>query len=306
MELRQLHYFVAVAEELHFGRAARRVNISQPPLSMQIRNLEEELGVRLFTRTSRRVELTEAGRFFLNEVQGILGNIESAVETAREAASGSIGRLAVGFIGPAMDTFLPVSIRNFRRHNPGIILTLSELITSEQIESLYSGRIQVGFVRIYHHELKDLCSEIVWQEPYVLALPERHPFAAKRAIALSELKGQPMIMYPRSIQPSLYDNILKCCEMAGFKPKISQEARTKHTTTALVAAGLGVAIVPDSSKLLHRDGVVYLPITDSLPTVKIAMIWRASNDSPVLKRFLDNVKKCNRRNRLTTQPAKPD
>ena len=294
MELRQLQYFLAVAEELNFCRAARRVNISQPPLSMQIRNLEEELGVRLFSRTSRRVELTEAGKVFLEEVRRILENIQAAVQMAKDAAKGRIGRIAVGFVSPAMDAFLPESIRIFSRNNPGIVLTLNELSTNEQIESLYAGRIQVGFVRLYRHELNEIECEIVWNEPYVLALPKGHPLAVRRKIALSKLKGQPMIMYPRSIQPLLYDNIIKCCEAAGFKPEISQEARTKHTTTALVAAGLGVAIVPESSKRLRRKGVVYLPIVDNLPQVEIAMIWKTGNNSPVLKQFLDTIKDINR------------
>jgi DNA-binding transcriptional LysR family regulator len=290
MELRQLQYFVAVAEELHFGRAARRVNISQPPLSIQIRNLEDELGVRLFERTSRCVELTEAGRVFLEEVRGILGKLESAMEVTRDTAKGCIGRIAVGFVGPAMDNFLPAAIRSFSLQNPGIILTLIELSTNEQLESLYSGQIEVGFARIYHHELKNLCCEVVWHESYVLALPEGHHLETQQRIALSDLKGQPMIMYPRRIQPALYDSIIKSCEVAGFTPKVSQEARTKHTTTALVAAGLGVAIVPESSKALRRKGVIYLPITDALPTVEIAMVWRDGSDSPILKRFLNFIK----------------
>jgi DNA-binding transcriptional LysR family regulator len=294
MELRQLYYFVAVAEELHFGRAARRLNISQPPLSMQIRKLEDELNVRLFKRTSRCVELTEAGQFFLNEVRRILDNIDSAINIAKEAARGSIGKLSVGFVGPAIDTFLPDIIQTFRLQNPGIVLTLSESGTNEQIEALKVGRIQVGFARIYQHVLKDICSEVIWQEPYVLALPESHPFAAGGEIALSELKGQPMIMYPRIMQPSLYDSILRCCEVAGFKPKVLQEARTKHTTIALVAAGLGAAIVPESSRMLRSEGVIYLPIKDYLPVVEISMIWKAGDDSQVLLKFLDTVKDNNR------------
>lgn len=291
MELRQLNYFIAVAEELHFSRAAKRVNISQPPLSIQIRNLEEELGADLFKRTSRSVELTEAGRYFLNECREILKNIQSAVETTKKIAIGSIGQLEIGTIGPAMDTFLPAIIQDFNRNNPGIVLTIRELITNKQIEYLNSGQIQVGFARIYHHELKELSHKIVWREPYVLAVPETHPFMSKRSIFLHELKGQAMIMYPRSVQPLLYDTIVKFCELAGFKPKISQEANTKYTTCALVAAGLGVAIVPESSKKIYREGVNYLPITDSLPMVEFSMVWKQNNDSPVLKRFFKSMSK---------------
>lgn len=295
MELRQLHYFVAVAEELHFGRAALRVNISQPPLSMQIRKLEEELNVRLFKRTSRCVELTDAGQFFLNEVRGILDNIDSATRMTKETASGSIGSLSVGFVGPAMDTFLPAAIRTFHTQNPGIILTLRESSTNEQLDSLITGRIRVGFARLYNQEIEDISSKIVWQEPYVLALPVGHLLTKKNQIALGELKNQPMIMYPRKIQPSLYDSMLNCFELAGFKPIISQEAHTKHTTTALVAAGVGVAIVPESSKTFRSDDVVYVPIKDYLPPVEISMLWESRDDSVILQKFIDNIVGDNRK-----------
>ena len=286
MELRQLRYFTAVAEELHFGRAAKRMNISQPPLSMQIRNLEDELGTRLFNRTSRQVELTTAGEAFLVQVQQILADLDGAVESARQAGQGNIGRLAMGFIGPAMDAFLPEIIRGFQSRYPGITLGLTESGTSRQIEDLYAGRIQVGFVRLYRHKPDGLSAQVLRQEPYVLAVPGDHPLAGQNKVALSQLKNEPFIMYPRSVQPQLYDSMMACFKDSGFTPKIVQEAKTKHTTIALVAAGLGVAVVPSSSKVFCRKGVFFLDLDASLPHIEISMLWRQTDKNPVLGRFV--------------------
>lgn len=286
MELRQLKYFAAVAEELHFGRAAKRMNISQPPLSMQIRNLEEELGIRLFNRTSRQVELTAAGEVFLTRVKQILSALDSAVESARQAGHGNIGRLAVGFIGPAMDVFLPEIIRGFQNRYPKITLTLTESGTRRQIEDLYAGRIQVGFARLYRHEPAGLADLVIRRESYVLAVPCDHPLAGKKKVVLSQLKNEPFIMYPRSVQPQLYDSMMACFKNSGFTPKIVQEARTKHTTIALVVAGLGVAVVPSSSKCIGRKGVVFLDLDASLPHIEISMLWRQTDKNPVLDRFV--------------------
>ena len=286
MELRQLRYFTAVAEELHFGRAAKRMNISQPPLSMQIRNLEDELGTRLFNRTSRQVELTAAGEVFLVQVEQILADLDGAVESARQAGQGNIGRLAMGFIGPAMDAFLPEIIRGFQSRYPGITLGLTEAGTSRQIEDLYAGRIQVGFVRLYRHKPDGLSAQVIRQEPYVLAVPSDHPLAGQKKVALSQLKNQPFIMYPRSVQPQLYDSMMTCFKDSGFTPKIVQEAKTKHTTIALVAAGLGVAVVPSSSKVIGRKGIFFLELDASLPHIEISMLWRQTDKNPVLVRFI--------------------
>ena len=186
-----------------------------------------------------------------------------------------------------MDSFLPEMIRGFRGQHPGIKLVLNQAGTNDPLEDLRSGRIQVGFVRIFHHELKGVEAKIVWREPYVLALPRGHLLTKRPRIGLKHLKGQPMIMYPRNIQPALFDAIMEQCRRAGFTPVISQEAGFKHITTALVAAGLGVAIVPASSGALARKGVVFRPISDALPLVEIARVHRTGDDCPVQKRFLD-------------------
>ncbi len=289
MELRQLRYFAAVAEELHFGRAARRMNISQPPLSMQIRNLEEELGLSLFRRTSRSVTLTPEGRLFYDDVSKILKQLGTAVDTVQKAAKGQAGSLSMAFVSPAMDTFLPAAVHSFRRHRPGIVLSFEELATNDQLKALRESRIQVGFLRLFHHDLKDLRTQVIWTESYVVALPKGHPLGGKSRINLCDLEGTPMIMYPRASQPALYDRIMGICQKAGFAPDVSQEAMTKHTTTALVAAGMGAAIVPASSENFRKDGIVYRPINDALPRVEISMVWRADEESAALSCFLNHM-----------------
>ena len=290
MELRQLQYFLAVAETLHFGRAAKRMNISQPPLSMQIRNLEDELGFRLFKRSSRKVEATPAGRLFAGEVTRILGQLEAAVETARSADKGETGRLSMACISPAMDTFLPSAVRSFRERNPGIVLSIKELTTNQQLKALYTDQIQVGFLRLFDHDLKNLCSRVVWKEPHVVAIPKGDALCSKSKISLCDLKSKPMIIYPRPSQPALYDRVMAHCRMAGFVPEIVQEAETKHATTALVAAGIGVSIVPASSRNFRKQDVVYRPVIDALPEIEISMVWRGDDDAPVLERFLSHMK----------------
>ena len=277
---------LAVAEELHFGRAAARMHISQPPLSMQIRNLEEELGVRLFNRTSRQVELTAAGKVFAKASEQILAELDRACERARQVDKGKTGHLVVGFVGPAMDTFLPGLIRGFRTAHPGIELTLEACGTAEQIQALEAKRLDIGFARLFQAGPDGIASRSVFKEPYVLAVPENHPFSTRKTTGLCELQGEPFIMYPRRSHPRLYDQFFACFERAGFTPNIVQEARTKQTTAALVAAGLGLAILPSSSRRLAQ-GMAILEIEDPLPKVDISMVWREKSTCSALTRLVE-------------------
>lgn len=286
MELKQLKYFVAVAEERHFGRAALRVHISQPPLSMQIKNLENELGVRLFNRTSRRVDLTDAGVVFLEHARDVLNRIDQMTRQVCDAGKGKAGTLVVGFIGPAMDAFLPRIIRRFRESSPRIVLALHEMSTRAQMEALRSDTIHIGFIRLFNQEFDDLAAEPVFSEPYVLALPDDHPLAGEKCISLKRLKDAPFIMYPRQTHPPLYDCMITAFQNAGFNPNIVQDAVTKKTTVALVAAGIGLAVVPDSSKNIRQDGIVFRPIDDPLPVVEIAVVRKKGNNSLLLESFL--------------------
>ncbi len=270
MDVRQLRFFMAVAEELHFGRAARRLNMSQPPLSQQIRALEDGLGVRLFTRTSRSVVLTDAGRAMMERAGDILAAMERLGTEVQDAQRGMTGRLPIGFVRPAMEGRLPGAIREFRRERPEVALELREMLTPDQLTALRAGELRVGFVRLYGHDLTGLVAELFMREPYVLAIPRGHALARMRRVPLGRLAGEPMIFHPRHLMPALHDAMTACCVRAGFRPSIVQEARVKQTAIALVAAGLGMAFVPRSSTVSQRPDVVFRPLEDeALPWVEI-------------------------------------
>ncbi len=285
MELRHLRYFLTLAEELHFGRAAERLHIAQPPLSQQIRQLETELGFELFHRTKRKVELSEAGEVFLVEVQQIFRQLEQAIFLGRQISRGEIGQLVVGFVSSAAYNILPDILQNSRNSIPNINLELHELTTDEQLHWLNLGRIDVGFVRPPVDE-NTYESKIVFQESLIVALPENHPLANQDKVSLSSLMNEPFILFPRFLAPGLYDLIISFCQQAGFSPKVAQEAIQMQTIVSLVAADIGVAIVPESLQNLQRTGVVYKYFVEETPQVSIAMIWRKNDVSVVLDRFL--------------------
>lgn len=289
MELRHLRYFVAVAEELHFGRAAKRLHLAQPSLSQQIRQLEEHLGVELLLRSNkRRVRLTEAGAVLLGEARSTLARVERAAESARRAGRGEVGRLAVGFVPSATDDVLPDILRTFRERFPVVGLVLHELTTPEQAEALRDERIQVGFCRPPVGD-GSLACEIVLREPLVAALPEGHRLCAGSEVPLRSLAGEPFVLFPRESAPAFHDRIVGVCRRAGFEPEVAQEAIQMHTIASMVAVGMGVALVPASLQNLRRKGVVYKPLRGGAPAAEIAAIWRPEDPSPVLQRFLGVV-----------------
>ncbi|MEM6753479.1 MAG: LysR family transcriptional regulator [Cyanobacteria bacterium P01_C01_bin.38] len=286
MELRHLRYFVTLAEELHFGRAAERLHIAQPPLSQQIRQLETELGFELFHRTKRKVELSEAGKVFLVEVQQIFRQLEKAIFLGRQVSRGEIGQLVIGFVSSAAYNILPDFLLHFRHNNPDINLELHELTTDEQLRWLNSGRIDVGFVRPPVDE-NTYESKIVFRESLIVAVPENHPLANQDKVSLQSLKNESFILFPRLLAPGLYDLIISFCLSVGFSPQLAQEAIQMQTIVSLVAAEIGVAIVPESLQNLQRTGVVYKFFVEETPKVSIAMIWRKNDVSVVLDRFLE-------------------
>lgn len=287
IELRHLRYFIAVAEELHFGRAAERLHMAQPPLSQQIRQLEAELGFQLFRRTKRSVELTEAGQVFLEECQRILRQLDQAVQTGRKASRGEMGQLVVGFVSSAAYNVLPLILSHFRRSVPDVELALHELTTDQQLHWLREGRIDVGFVRppIDDPALRLLT---ILQEPLVVALPEAHGLAAQSQVSLRSIAAESFILFPRSLAPGLYDQIISLCQQADFSPKVVQEAIQMQTIVSLVAAEMGVAIVPVSLQNLQRKGVVYRELQEPTPKAAIAVVWN-SDLSPTVQRFLEVV-----------------
>lgn len=289
MELRHLRYFVTLAEELHFGRAAERLHIAQPPLSQQIRQLETELGFELFHRTKRKVQLSEAGQAFLGEVQQIFKQLEQAIQVGRQTNRGEMGQLIVGFVGSAAYNILPNILRTFRTSVPAVRLELHELTTNQQLRWLEEGRIDVGFVRPPIEE-DTFNFEIIFQESLIVALPETHLLANQAHISLPSLKNEPFILFPRLLAPGLYDLIISLCQQAGFSPNVTQEAIQMQTIVSLVAGGLGIAIVPESLQNLQRTGVVYKTVQEPTPKAAIAIIWRRNDTSPTVQKFLEIVR----------------
>lgn len=286
MELRQLKYFLAVAEDLHFGKAARRMNISQPPLSQQIKQLEDELGAKLFERTSRSVVLTPEGDFLMKEAQSVLDKLDKATKTVRAIARGEEGQLTIGFVVILNQSQLPRVIRDFRSRRPNVRLELKEMSTNSQLSALASGDLDIGFIRAYGHKLNGFHTKTYLKENYVLALPDHHPLAGESKIRLSDLTNDSLIMFNRGYQPDLFDSIIKKFTDAGVKPRMIQETNRRLTAIALVAAGMGVSPVPESTKRLGREGVVYLPIADPLPAIEVIAVWPKNRQSHILDSFV--------------------
>ncbi|HIK16663.1 MAG TPA: LysR family transcriptional regulator [Leptolyngbyaceae cyanobacterium M33_DOE_097] len=287
MELRHLHYFIAVAEELNFSRAAERLHMAQPPLSQQIRQLEDELGFQLFHRTKRRVELTAAGQAFWLEAQQLLRSLDQAVETGRQVSRGEVGQLAIGFVSSTAYNILPPVLKAFRRQVLGVTLELRELTTREQLQALLEGKLDIGFARPPVEE-SELATQVIFREPLMIALPESHRLRKRAKVSVRSLSQEPFILFPRAVAPGLYDPIISLCLKAGFSPQVVQEAIQMQTIVSLVAAEMGVAIVPLSLKNLQRQGVVYKPLQESTPIVEVVMIWR-KNPTPAVQRFLEVV-----------------
>jgi DNA-binding transcriptional LysR family regulator len=293
MELRHLRYFVAVADELHFGRAAEKLHISQPPLSHQIQDLERELGVALFHRTRHFVALTEAGRAFLEEVRRILQDTDHATETARKVGHGEVGRLSVGF-GLASASGVMGKILNvfFSRH-ANVALDLQTLHSRAQIEALANRRIDVAFpiLPVSH---RDITAEAVAAEPLVAALPDAHPLARASRVRLADLRSHPFVRVSPEAAPTFHDLVLAACAEAGFTPSVAHEAGHILTILGLVGAGLGVAILPGSLGGKSAEGVVFRPIVDA-PPVQIGVAYRRHETSTLLLAFLHVVREVSRK-----------
>lgn len=288
MEFRHLRYFVTVAEELHFSRAAQRLQMTQQPLSKQIRDLEEELGVQLFHRTKRQVQLTEAGKAFLEEARQLLAKAEQAVQVARQTAQGQIGRLVLGICGLATYSVLPRVLKAFRKSYPNVELELHEMTTSKQVQALQERQIQLGFLMPPVQD-ENLNVKLILEEPFVVVLPETHPLATQLEVMLPMLANEPFILVPRQEEPGYYDRCISLFKQAGFAPRVSQQASEKQTILSLVAAEIGIALSPASVRTLHREGIIYKALAGSMPEVELALVWRRDEPSPVLQLFLEIV-----------------
>ena len=291
MELRHLKYFIAVAEELHFARAASRLHLAQPSLSKQIQLLEQELGFPLFYRTKQRVELLDAGHVFLDEARRILRQTENAVEAARQTHSGQRGRLVIGFHPTATLEILPKILRKYRRLYPDVMVELSEITTFRSAELLLDSPLSVGLFRspsLFNKE--PFCSETILREPFVVALPDSHPAAKQDSVRIKTLAGELFIIPPRQPGWNLSDAIFQILRDNGIEPRIAQEAFGALAIASLVAGGLGVALVPASLTNLRLPGVTYRPIKGRSQTSSLAMVWKRNSRASTLRAFLDVVR----------------
>lgn len=293
LDLRHMRHFVAVAEELHFGRAAARLNMAQPPLSQSIRRLEDGIGFALLERSSRRVALTPAGRIFLEEAKRTLAQAEATLRLSRQVASDELAELTLGFVSAAVYELLPRALRSFRQRVPKVQIRLEEQPSDVQAEMLQNGAIDLGLL---HPPLKDaegLELQIVHRDPFVAAVPVDSPFAGVERLALADLAEQDLILFPYRLGPNLYRSILAACRQAGFAPRIVQEARLMHTILSLVAAGMGVSLVPEGARTMRISGVAFVPLA-GLPedlAWELAMAWRRNDRRRALLQLLDVVKR---------------
>jgi DNA-binding transcriptional LysR family regulator len=288
MELKTLRYFVAVAEELHFGRAAERLHLSQPPLSRQIQKLEEEIGAVLFRRTQRRVELTPAGATLLREVVPALEALSEALNAAKRTDRGEAGRLSVGFYVAATDTLLPPILRAFRTRVPNVELVLKEMVVSEVEQALVQRVIDIGFLRppVSNPSISTL---VLLREPFVAALPSDSPLARKKQIRLTDLASEPFIV-SASGRSTLHAQIMSACHAAGFEPRVIQEAQHTDTIVGLVRSGAGVALVPSSLQARGGAGVAFRKVSGPLPKTEIAIAWRWDDTSPLVRAFRETAR----------------
>ncbi|KRF16713.1 LysR family transcriptional regulator [Nocardioides sp. Soil797] len=289
MELRHLRYFVAVAEECHFGRAAERLHMAQPPLSQQIRQLEKEIGVELLHRTTRKVSLTAAGERYLERARNILRAVEQAGEEAARVDTGEVGRVSIGFIGSATYALLPVLARELREQLPEIEFEFTgEMLTPAQVAALHEGTIDIAVMRTPVQD-ESVEVEVMRQESLVVALPETHPLAAKEAVRFADLKGEPFITYPSEHRSVLHDAVLAAAQRAGFQPRRVAQVAETSTMVVFVAAGLGVAVVPRSVEALQLAGVVFRPLVGA-ESVELAIGWHSERRTPAVERVLERLR----------------
>jgi DNA-binding transcriptional LysR family regulator len=289
-DLRQLRHFVAVAERLHFGRAAAALHMSQPPLSRSIRDLEARVGATLLARTRRRVELTPEGARFLEEAKRVLAQLESAVHEVGKMAAGNAGRLRLGFVSLADFGVLPGLLKAFKASHPGVALALREMLSPDQAAALSAGDLDFGL--LLPPIAGDLEHLVVQRDRFVVALPARHALARARGrIAMRQLSGEAFVMAPRDIAPGLHDIVALLASRAGFSPRVAQEAIQMQTVVSLVSSGLGVAVVPSSVANLGRRGVAYREIADAHQRLDLWLAWRRGGLGVAGREFVQHARR---------------
>lgn len=285
MELRHLRYFVTVAEELHFGRAAERLQMTQPALSKQIAGLEKELAVELLARTKRKVKLTTAGQVLFDEAKQLLSQVDEAIRLVKRTANGEEGTLTIGFTATATSTVLPALVRRFRDRCPNVELTMLELCTEAQVNALNEHKIDLAFLHppIDERGLKLLP---LLEEDFVAVLPKQHSLLAHERIPLAALANESFIIHPRQEGPVLYDGFVRLCQQSGFQPHIVKEARSLQSRVCLAAAGLGITFVSESTQTSVGADVVCRPLAECPIKLKFAAAWRQDAVSATLREFL--------------------
>lgn len=296
MELRHLRYFLAVAEELNFTRAAKRLGINQPPLSLQIRQLERELGTPLFHRRTRGVEMTDAGKLMLEEARVILKEVETAKAGVQRRARGETGRIEIGFSGGTyFHPLIPAIIREYRTIYPDVVLFPQASSTALLTAQLRAGQIDIAFVRLPIGDGDDFALEPLVEEATVMVVPAGHPLDGSTSVPLQAFAKDVFVLYPREINPDVYDSAIAAFNRAGFTPKLGQEAPQIESVIPLVAAGLGVSIVPQSMARILLEGVKYLSIEGEAPRLKICLAYRRGDRSPAVRNFLAVARRVIRR-----------
>jgi DNA-binding transcriptional LysR family regulator len=289
MELRHLRYFIAVAEELHFSRAAARLHIAQPPLSQQIKQLEAELHTQLLWRTKRRVELTVAGEAFLEEARKTLVQAEHAARVAQSIGAGETGQVQLGFVDSALPGFLPRLLRGFRERHPDVQIVLHELTSGQQIEALKRAEIQLAVLRPTRAGAQVAFHEI-GSEGLLVALPAEHRLAELEKVPVEELEHEGWVLFPRLVSPGLHDHLVGICRKAGFVPRVVQEGREGHTIVGLVGAGVGISLVAESMSHLGAAGVVYRPLRVPVTRLPMSVAWRRDERARVVHSFVEIAK----------------
>jgi DNA-binding transcriptional LysR family regulator len=295
MDFRSLLEFAVVAEELHFGRAAKRLNTVQPAVTRRIQRLEDELQFQLFYRSNRRVQLTTAGSVFLQESRSLLASLDAAVRHGRLAAQGNTGWINIGFVGSAILELLPAVLRSFRKHSPEVRLTLSDMTSVEQLLALQQNRIHVGFIRGPVSVERALHYETVAREPLVVALPKNHPLAKRSRLRTGMLASEGFILFPHHPMSAWEVLVRHVCKQAGFEPSIVQRTVQIQTAISLVSAGIGIALVPQSAKHFMEQGVIYRTLADT-ESVELVLAYRENEVSPIVQNFVSVVRDVVRRN----------
>lgn len=288
MEFRHLRYFLVLAEELHFGRAAQRLAISQPPLSLNIQQLEASIGARLFTRNSKQVQLTDAGRAFVPQARALLEQARQAARHARDVAEGLAGSLQVGFVGTMLYRGLPQMLQRFQAEHPRLRLTLKELSSSEQLIELAHERLDLGFVHTTRVP-PGLSQLLVARQPFVACLPAGHALAGLPSLSLQRLQGEPFAMVSRAVSADYHERILAICTEAGFTPEIRYELRHWLSVVSLVSQGLGVALVPQAMQQSALPGTAFVPLDSATSPYDTYCLWKSARDHVAVQAFVAAV-----------------